>query len=1395
MRPGGVVAFVTSRYTMDAKSPEVRKYLAQRAELLGAIRLPNNAFRANAGTDVVSDILFLQKREHPIDLDADWIHLGRNENGLTLNSYFVEHPEMVLGRLSTESTQYGKEECTVLPIDGADLSEQLKDTISHIHGEYVAQERENPELEDNASVLPADPTVKNFSYTVVDGEVYFRENSIMSPVDLNDTVKGRVKGMVELRQIVNDLIEYQLEDYPQEAIEAKQQELNTAYDAFTQKYGLINSRGNEKAFSEDSSYYLLCSLENIDEDGNLESKADIFTKRTIRPERHVTHVDTPSEALAVSIGERGKVDIPFMAELLGKADDFEAVTGELTGVIFRDPMAPEAPELGWQTADEYLSGNVHDKLRIARLAAQTDPQYTVNVAALEKAQPKDLEASEIEVRLGATWIDPKYIQQFMEETFETPFYLRRAIEVKFSTITAEWQISGKSSTGRHDVAAYVTYGTDRANAYKILEDTLNLKDARIYDTIEDAEGNKKRVLNKKETTLAQQKQQAIKDAFRDWIWRDPKRRETLVAKYNELFNSTRPREYDGSHIHFVGMNPDIKLRPHQRNAIAHVLYGGNTLLAHEVGAGKTFEMAASAMESKRLGLCQKSMFVVPNHLTQQWANEFLRLYPSAKLLVTTKKDFETAKRKKFCARIASGDYDAIIIGHSQFEKIPISAERQERLLQEQIDDVTEALDELKRSRGENFTIKQMEKTRKSLQARLDKLLNTDRKDDVITFEQLGVDRLFVDESQAYKNLFLYTKMRNVAGLSTSEAQRSSDMFMKCRYLDEVTGGRGVVFASGTPVSNSMTELYTVMRYLQYNTLQQKGLTHFDCWASTFGESTTAIELAPEGTGYRARTRFAKFFNLPELMNLFKEVADIKTSDQLNLPVPEAKFETVVVQPSEIQKEMVAALSERAAAVHSGQVDPSQDNMLKITSDGRKIGLDQRLMNPLLPDDPNSKLNACVGNVFRIWEEGKESRLTQLLFCDMSTPKDDGTFNVYDDIKAKLIARGVPAEEIAFIHDADNEVKKKELFAKVRTGQVRVLLGSTQKMGAGTNCQDLLVAVHHLDVGWRPSDMTQRNGRIIRQGNRNKEVQIYQYVTEGTFDAYLYQTLENKQKFISQIMTSKSPVRACDDVDEQALSYAEIKALCAGDSRIKEKMDLDIDVARLKVLKSDHQSQQYRLEDRLLKYFPAEMEKQRGFIQGFEADMQTVTAHPLPKEGFVGAEIQGRTFSEKELAGEAILAACKSYTGMEPVALGTYRGFSMELSYNSLSQEYEIALKGSMTHTVTLGTDARGNFTRMDNTLAGLEGRKEKAQVQLENLHNQQEAAKAELGKPFPQEAELAEKSARLAELDAALNMDNHGIEEEVTEPEGRSSVLADLKAKAAIVGEAPKRHTEQEEVR
>ena len=1129
---------------------------------------------------------------------------------------------------------------------------------------------------------------------------------------------------------------------------------------------------NGQAFADDSSYYLLCSLENVDEDGNLKSKADMFTKRTIKPERRVTSVDTPSEALAISIGERGKVDLPFMAQLLGTPGEYDAIQAELRGVIFKDPMAPDAVEVGWQTADDYLSGDVRSKLRVAQMAADRDSSFHINVEALQKAQPKDLDASEIDVRLGATWIDADYIQQFMEEIFETPYYLRRSIEVKFSELTAEWRINGKSSPNYNDVAAYVTYGTERANAYRILEETLNLKDIRIYDTIEDADGKQKRVLNKKETTLAQQKQQAIKDAFRDWIWRDPHRRETLSTKYNELFNSTRPREYDGSHIRFGGMNPDITLREHQRNAIAHVLYGGNTLLAHEVGAGKTFEMAASAMESKRLGLSQKSLFVVPNHLTLQWANEFLHLYPSAKLLVATKKDFETANRKKFCARIATGDYDAVIIGHSQFEKIPLSAERQERQLREQIDEIEGAIAELKWQRGENFTIKQMEKTRKSLEARLDKLLAADKKDDVITFEQLGVDRLFVDESHAFKNLFLYTKMRNVAGLSTSEAQKSSDMFMKCRYMDELTGGRGVIFATGTPVSNSMTELYTVMRYLQYNTLQQKNLTHFDSWASTFGETTTAIELAPEGTGYRARTRFAKFFNLPELMNMFKEVADIKTSDQLHLPVPEAKFETVVVQPSEYQKDMVASLSERAADVHAGIVDPSVDNMLKITSDGRKLGLDQRLMNTLLPDDPDSKLNACVGNILRIWQDGQADKLTQLVFCDLSTPKNDGTFNVYDDVKTKLIANGVPAEEVAFIHDADTEAKKKDLFAKVRTGQVRVLLGSTQKMGAGTNVQDKLVAVHHLDVGWRPSDMTQRNGRIIRQGNRNKEVQVYQYVTEGTFDAYLYQTLENKQKFISQIMTSKSPVRSCDDVDEQALSYAEIKALCAGNPLIKEKMDLDIDVARLKVLKADHQSQQYRMEDKLLKYFPAEIEKQTGYIHGFEADIKTVEAHPQIADGFCGMEIMGKAYTEKADAGEILLAACKDTKSADPVPLGSYRGFQMELSFDSFRNEFDVTLKGAVSHRVALGTDARGNITRLDNALAGILERLERANEQLNNLYNQQEAAKAEVGKPFPQEAELTAKSQRLAELDAALNMeDSVENRDERSESERPSALL------------------------
>ena len=1107
VRPGGIVAFVTSRYTMDSKDSTARKHMAERADLLGAIRLPNNAFRANAGTDVVSDIIFLQKRDRPIDHEPDWVQLGKTEDGFAINQYFVDHPEMVLGQLTAESTQYGHD-LTVAPIEGTSLADQLAEAVQHIEGNYTAVEIAAPDVADaeaQRKTLPADPTVKNFSYTVVDGEIYYRENSIMTQIELSDNAKGRVAGMVELRQIVNELIDQQLNDFPDEDIKASQAKLNAAYDAFTAKYGLINDKKNARLFDDDSSYYLLCSLENLDENKNLKSKADMFTKRTIRPERVVTSVDTPSEALAVSIGEHGKVDLPYMAELLGTPGNCERITTELSGVIFKDPAADaDDSEAGWQTADGYLSGNVRDKLRMAQLAAESHPEFKVNVDALTKAQPKDLEASEIDVRLGATWLDPSIVQQFMMETFQPPYRIRynNAITVRYSPYTSEWRISNKSATGFGDIMATETYGTRRANAYKILEDTLNLRDSRVYDTIEE-DGKEKRVLNQNETTLAQQKQQAIKDAFAGWVWKDPQRRALLVKKYNELFNSTRPREYDGSHIHFVGMNPEIDLREHQRNAVAHVLYGYNTLLAHEVGAGKSFEMAASAMELKRLGLCQKSLFVVPNHLTEQWASEFLRLYPNAKLLVTSKKDFEPGNRKKFCARIATGDYDAVIIGHSQFEKIPLSAERQERLIQEQMDEIEEAIEEAKAQVGEHFTVKQLEKLRKSLKQKLEKLQGTDRKDDVVTFEQLGVDRLFVDESQAFKNLYLYMKMRNVAGLSTSEAQKSSDMFGKCRYLDEITGGRGVIFATGTPLSNSMTEMYTLMRYLQYNTLQQKGLTHFDAWASTFGETTTAIELAPEGTGYRARTRFAKFFNLPELMAMFKEAADIKTSDQLHLPVPDAKFETVVVKPSEIQQDMVQALSERAAEVHSGSVAPSVDNMLKITSDGRKIGLDQRLMNSALPDDPNSKLNACVNNVLRIWNDTKEQKLTQLIFCDMSTPKGDGSFNVYDDIRTKLLNAGVPEQEIEFIHNADTENKKAELFSKVRSGQVRVLLGSTAKMGAGTNVQTLLVAVHHLDVGWRPSDMTQRNGRIIRQGNQNKQVYVYNYVTESTFDAYLY----------------------------------------------------------------------------------------------------------------------------------------------------------------------------------------------------------------------------------------------------------------------------------------------------
>ena len=1386
VRPGGVVAFVTSRYTMDSKDSTARKHMAERADLLGAIRLPNNAFKANAGTDVVSDIIFLQKRDRPIDHEPDWVQLGKTEDGFAINQYFVDHPEMVLGQLTTESTQYGREELTVAPIEGAMLADQLAEAVQHIEGQYTEVEVETPDIADaeaERKTLPADPDVKNFSYAVVDGEVFYRENSIMTQVELSDNAKARVTGMVELRQIVNQLIQEQLDDYPDSAVQETQVRLNDAYDAFSKKYGLLNDRRNARLFEQDSSYYLLCSLENLDEQGQLKSKADMFTKRTIRPERTVTSVDTPSEALAVSMGEHGRVDLPYMAELLGTPGEYERITTELSGVIFKDPSAdPTDPEAGWQMADEYLSGDVRAKLRFARLAAETNPEFAVNVDALTKAQPKELEASEIDVRLGATWLAPEIIQKFMQETFQVPYYLRHDVNVRFSPYTAEWRVQGKSALGHGDIMSTETYGTHRANAYKILEDTLNLKDVRIYDTIEDAEGKPKRVLNKNETTLAQQKQQAIKDAFANWIWQDPQRRVSLVRQYNELFNSTRPREYDGSHIHFVGMNPEITLREHQRNAIAHVLYGGNTLLAHEVGAGKTFEMAASAMEAKRLGLCQKSLFVVPNHLTEQWASEFLHLYPNAKLFVARKKDFETANRKKFCARIATGDYDAVIIGHSQFERIPLSFERQERIIQDQIAETLLAINELKANAGENFTIKQMEKTRKTLEAKLDKLRADSRKDDVITFEQLGVDRLFVDESHSFKNLFLTTKMRNVAGLSTSEAQKSSDMFGKCRYLDEITGGRGVVFATGTPVSNSMTELYTVMRYLQYSTLQQKKLTHFDCWASTFGETTTAIELAPEGTGYRARTRFAKFFNLPELMSMFKEVADIKTSDQLHLPVPDAKFETVVVKPSETQKAMVQELSKRAAEIHSGNVDASVDNMLCVTNDGRKIGLDVRLMNPLLPDDPNSKLNICVQNVLKIWEEGKDQKLTQLVFCDLSTPKNDGNFNVYDDIRKKLVAADVPENEVEFIHNADTEAKKAALFSKVRSGDVRILLGSTAKMGAGTNVQQRLVAVHHLDVGWKPSDMTQRNGRIIRQGNMNKEVKVFNYVTEGTFDSYLYQTLENKQRFISQIMTSKSPVRSCDDVDEQALSYAEIKALCAGNPLIKEKMDLDVQVAKLKVLKADHQSQKFRLEDKLLTKFPAEIQEQTAKIAALKSDAEIAAAHPQDKETFCGMVIKGITYDEKKTAGERLILACMELPNTEEQLVGSYRGFELSLRFDTFHKEHQALLKGTLKYPVSLGSDPYGNIVRLDNALNAFADRITAAENELDTLQQQQAAAQIEVEKPFPQEDELAQKSARLAELNAQLDVDekHHEPEQDEEEQEDapRRSVLAALEEKA-----------------
>ena len=1423
VRPGGVVAFVTSRYTMDAKDSTVRRYLAQRAELLGAIRLPNDAFKKNAGTEVVSDILFLQKRDRPLDIAPDWTQAGRTEDGFTVNQYFLDHPEMVLGRPTAESTQYGKQDYTVAPIEGLELADQLHDAVKYIQGTY--QEAALPELgegEDIDESLPADPNVKNYSYTVVDGAVYFRENSRMVRPDLNATAEARVKGLVGLRDCVQRLIDLEMDAAaPEAAIQGQMAELNRLYDDFSAKYGLINDRANRLAFADDSSYYLLCALEVLDEDGKLERKADMFSKRTIKPHEAVTTVDTASEALAVSISEKACVDMAYMEQLTGKTS--EELAAELQGVIFRVPGQAEPDgRPHYVTSDEYLSGNVRRKLRQAQRVAETDPAFAVNVEALTAAQPKDLDASEIEVRLGATWIDKEYIQQFMYETFDTPFYLQRSIEVHYTPFTAEWQISGKNVVGQNNVAAYSTYGTERANAYKILEDSLNLRDVRIYDTVEDADGKERRVLNAKETTLAAQKQQAIREAFKDWIWRDPERRQALVRQYNEEMNSTRPREYDGSHIVFGGMNPSITLREHQKNAIAHVLYGGNTLLAHEVGAGKTFEMVGAAMEAKRLGLCQKSLFVVPNHLTEQWASEFLRLYPSANILVTTRKDFEKHNRKKFCARVATGDYDAIIMGHSQFEKIPISKERQERLLQEQIWEITEGISEVEASGGERFTVKQLERTRKSLEARLEKLQAEDRKDDVVTFEQLGVDRLFVDEAHNYKNLFLYTKMRNVAGLSTTDAQKSSDMFAKCRYMDELTGGRGVVFATGTPVSNSMTELYTMQRYLQYDRLQELGMTHFDCWASRFGETCTSLELAPEGTGYRARTRFSKFFNLPELMNLFKEVADIKTADQLHLSTPQVEYHNVVAQPTEIQKEMVQALSERASQVHSGTVDPSQDNMLKITSDGRKLGLDQRIINQLLPDEPGTKVNQCVDNIMQIWRDGEADKLTQLVFCDISTPQarpakkaakalDNPTlhaledavplpepepaFTVYEDIRQKLIAKGVPAEQIAFIHEANTEVRKKELFSKVRTGQVRVLLGSTQTMGAGTNVQDRLVALHDLDCPWRPGDLAQRKGRIERQGNQNETVHVYRYVTEGTFDAYLWQTVENKQRFISQIMTSKSPVRSCDDVDETALSFAEIKALCAGDPRIKERMDLDVDVARLKLMKADHQSKQYHLEDQLLKTFPEEIEKNKGFIAGLEADMKTLAEHPHPEDGFAGMEVRGDTLTDKENAGAALLDACKEVKGSDPVSVGSYRGFAMSVSFDAFRQEYMLLLKGEMTHRATLGTDPRGNLTRIDNALAQMPQRLEAVKNQLDNLYQQQAAAKAEVGKPFPQEQELRDKSARLAELDVLLNIDGHKrpAPEAVVAKSSRPSVLEGLKRPVPLRSPEKKpKHHEQE---
>ena len=1358
VRPGGIMAFVTSRYTMDAKDPAVRRYLAQRAELLGAIRLPNNAFKANAGTEVVTDIIFLQKREH-IDLsEPAWVQLGETADGFAINRYFIDHPKMILGIQTAESTQYGRQDFTVMPIEGADLSEQLAEVIQNIHGTYTEDAPAELEGAEADNSIPADPAVRNYSYTVVDGKVYFRENSRMTPVALSGTAEGRVKGLIGLRDCVRTLIEYQTEDYPDEDIEAEQRKLNSLYDVFVRKYGRITARANSTAFRADSSYFLLSSLEVLDDEGKFVRKADMFSKRTIKRHVTVSHVDTASEALALSMGERAKVDMPYMMALTGKTE--EEIYKDLQGVIFLNPLHDgNDARPKYFPADEYLSGNVREKLAIAKQRAELHPEdYTVNVKALESVQPTDLTAAEISVRLGATWLPVDVVNQFMYELMGTPWYMRDKICVHYSQYTGDWRIEGKSAD-RSSVQAYSTYGTNRANGYKIIEETLNLRTVRIFDYIEDEHGNRTPVLNKKETAIAQGKQELIKQAFQDWIWKDPERRERLCKLYNEKFNSIRPREYDGSHLNFVGINPAIQLRPHQVNAIARILYGGNTLLAHVVGGGKTFEMVAAGMESKRLGLCQKSLYVVPNHLTEQWATEFLQLYPAANILVATRRDFETKNRKRFCGRIATGDFDAIIIGHSQFEKIPMSIERQRYILEQQERDILDGLAELKANHGERFSIKQLERARKSIQAKLEKLNDQSRKDDVVTFEELGVDRLFIDEAHYYKNLAAFSKMRNVGGISQTEAQKSSDLFMKCRYLDELTGGRGVIFATGTPVSNTMVELYTMQKYLQYHSLEEHGLLHFDAWASTFGETVTAIELAPEGTGYRSKTRFSRFYNLPELMSMFKEIADIQTADMLNLPVPKANYHNIVLKPSEHQKEMVAALSERAEKVRNRMVDPSVDNMLRITNDGRKLALDQRMMNPILPASDTGKVSACAGNVYAIWQRTAAQKSTQLVFCDLSTPKSDGQFNVYDALRGELIAMGIPAEEIAYIHSAKTEVQKKELFGKVRSGQIRVLIGSTAKMGAGTNVQQRLIALHHLDCPWRPADLQQREGRIIRQGNENPEVEIYTYVTENTFDSYLYQLVEGKQKFIGQIMTSKSPVRSAEDIDETALSYAEIKALCTGNPLIKERMDLDIDVQRLRLLKSSYLSQKYALEDKIAKYLPQEIRQYEQRIEGYGTDAAYLVTHTCPDaDGFSPMVIEGKTYAAKKAAGSAILEACHAMTSPDPIPLGEYRGFAMVLCFDPISREYKVTLSHKMSYTVSLGGDLHGNITRMDNALAGIEAQQAASAELLANAKAQLAAAQEQVSCPFPQEEELRTKSARLDELNIALNLDKRDDE-------------------------------------